>query len=91
LKHDKALSKKPPASHLRDVPDYLLDPKTQEASKLVKLSRDAMGNSKSMHREGSKKKSRKTRDPLKTFSAEVFLLLLFFSLEVMPLFNICES
>ncbi|GMY11966.1 DEAD-box ATP-dependent RNA helicase 16 [Fagus crenata] len=70
LKHDKALSKKPPASHLRDVPDYLLDPKTQEASKLVKLSRDAMGNSKSMHREGSKKKSRKTRDPLKTFSAE---------------------
>jgi hypothetical protein len=36
LKHDKALSKKPPAPHLLDVPDYLLDPKTQEASKLVK-------------------------------------------------------
>ncbi|GMY21835.1 DEAD-box ATP-dependent RNA helicase 16 [Fagus crenata] len=70
LKHDKALSKKPPASHLLDVPDYLLDPKTQEASKLVKLSRDAMGNSKSMRREGSKRKFRKTRDPLKTFSAE---------------------
>jgi ATP-dependent RNA helicase DDX56/DBP9 len=70
LKHDKALSKKPPPPHLRDVPDYLLDPKTQEASKLVKLSRDAMGSSKSMRREGSKRKFRKTRDPLKTFSAE---------------------
>ncbi|XP_075656361.1 DEAD-box ATP-dependent RNA helicase 16 isoform X1 [Castanea sativa] len=70
LKHDKALSKKPPAPHLRDVPDYLLDPKTQEASKLVKLSRAAMGNNKSMRREGSKKKFRKSKDPLKTFSAE---------------------
>ena len=80
LKHDKALSKKPPPPHLRDVPDYLLDPKTQEASKLVKLSRDAMGNSKSMRREGSKRKFRKTRDPLKTFSAEVFSLLLLHSL-----------
>ncbi|KAK4584930.1 hypothetical protein RGQ29_022556 [Quercus rubra] len=70
LKHDKALSKKPPAPHLRDVPDYLLDPKTQEASKLVKLSRAAMGNNKSMRREGSRKKFRKSKDPLKTFSAE---------------------
>ena len=80
LKHDKALSKKPPPPHLRDVPDYLLDPKTQEASKLVKLSRDAMGSSKSMRHEGSKRKFRKTRDPLKTFSAEVFSLLLLHSL-----------
>ena len=77
LKFDKALSKKPPPPHLHDVPDYLLDPKTQEASKLVKLSKDAMRNSKSMCHEGSKRTFRKTRDPLKTFSAEIFSLLYF--------------
>lgn len=74
LKHDKVLSKKPPAPHLRDVPDYLLDPKTQEACKMVKLARAAMGNNNSARRHGRpKKKSRRDRDPLKTFSAEVFI------------------
>lgn len=71
LKHDKALSKDPPAPHLRDVPDYLLDQKTREASKMVKLTRAAMGDNKSARRQGAKKKFRKSRNPLKTFSAEV--------------------
>ncbi|KAI3423156.1 uncharacterized protein J3R85_011281, partial [Psidium guajava] len=70
LKHDKVLSKKPPAPHLRDVPDYLLDPTTQEASKMVKLARAAMGKSNSANRLGTRRKSRKSRDPLKTFTVE---------------------
>ncbi|KAL5556748.1 hypothetical protein UlMin_038984 [Ulmus minor] len=70
LKHDKVLSKKPPAPHLRDVPEYLKDAKTQEASKMVKLARAAMGNTNSARRHGSKKNFRKSKDPLKTFSAE---------------------
>ncbi|KAL5755137.1 hypothetical protein ACOSP7_023357 [Xanthoceras sorbifolium] len=70
LKHDKVLSKKPPAPHLRDVPDYLLDPTTQEACKMVKLARAAMGHNNPARRHGSKKKSRRDGDPLKTFSAE---------------------
>lgn len=69
LKHDKDLSKKPPASHLRDVPDYLLDAKTQEACKMVKLARAAMGNKNSSRRQGPRRKFRKS-DPLKSFSAE---------------------
>ncbi|KZV24948.1 DEAD-box ATP-dependent RNA helicase 16-like [Dorcoceras hygrometricum] len=71
LKHDKLLSKKMPAPHLRNVPEYLLDPTTQEASKIVKLARAAMGNAKSTHRKGFKGKFKRSRDPLKTFSAEV--------------------
>ncbi|KAJ0097174.1 hypothetical protein Patl1_28468 [Pistacia atlantica] len=59
LKHDKVLSKKPPAPHLRDVPDYLLDPTTQEARKMVKLARAAMGNNNPSRRQGSKRRSRK--------------------------------
>lgn len=70
LKHDKVLSKKDPAPHLRDVPEYLLDPTTQEASKIVKLARAAMGNTNTNRRKGFKGKFRKSRDPLKTFSAE---------------------
>ncbi|XP_021274140.1 DEAD-box ATP-dependent RNA helicase 16 [Herrania umbratica] len=70
LKHDKVLSKEPPAPHLRDVPDYLLDQKTRDASKMVKLARAAMGDNKSARRQGSKRKFRKSRDPLKTFSSE---------------------
>lgn len=77
MKHDKILSKKPPAPHLRDVPDYLLDPKTQEASKFVKLARAAMGNTKSARHGRSKKNLKKGGDPLKTFSAEVLLLIFF--------------
>ncbi|GKD79937.1 hypothetical protein Tco_1342558, partial [Tanacetum coccineum] len=42
LKHDKLLSKKAPATHLREVPEYLLDNYSQ-ASKFVKLTRAAMG------------------------------------------------
>ncbi|KAL6961299.1 DEAD-box ATP-dependent RNA helicase 16, partial [Sarracenia purpurea var. burkii] len=70
LKHDKVLSKKAPALHLRDVPEYLLDPTTQEASKIVKLARAAMGNASSARRKAFKGKFRNGRDPLKTFSAE---------------------
>ncbi|PPD86033.1 hypothetical protein GOBAR_DD17034 [Gossypium barbadense] len=70
LKHDKVLSKEPPAPHLRDVPDYLLDQKTRDASKMVKLTRAAMGDNKSSRRQGAKKRFRKSRDPLKSFSAE---------------------
>ncbi|KAJ4962324.1 hypothetical protein NE237_022263 [Protea cynaroides] len=70
LKHDKVLSKKPPPQHLKAVPEYLLDATTREASKIVKFARAAMGNTKSAHRPGSKKKFRKSGDPLKTFSAE---------------------
>ncbi|CDP02636.1 unnamed protein product [Coffea canephora] len=70
LKHDKVLSKKDPAPHLRDVPEYLLDPTTQEARKIVKLVRAAMGNNNTARRKGFKGKFRKSRDPLKTFSAE---------------------
>ncbi|KAK9054154.1 hypothetical protein SSX86_025231 [Deinandra increscens subsp. villosa] len=71
LKHDKLLSKKPPATHLRDVPEYLLDPTTQQASKFVKLTRAAMGrdNNNNTNR-GRKPRSKKAGDPLKTFSAE---------------------
>ncbi|PSR87907.1 DEAD-box ATP-dependent RNA helicase [Actinidia chinensis var. chinensis] len=70
LKHDKVLSKKAPASHLRDVPEYLLDPTTQEASKIVKLARAAMGNTNAARRKGFKGKFRKDKDPLKSLSAE---------------------
>ncbi|KAJ9170527.1 hypothetical protein P3X46_018628 [Hevea brasiliensis] len=70
LKHDKVLSKKPPAPHLRDVPDYLLDPTTKEASKMVKLARAAMGNNNSARRQGSRSKFKRSRDPLKSFSVE---------------------
>lgn len=72
LKHDKPLSKKAPAPHLRDVPAYLLDPTTQEASKIVKLASAVMRkNNNSSRRKGSQGKSR-NRDPLKSFSAEVY-------------------
>ncbi|KAJ8765503.1 hypothetical protein K2173_014625 [Erythroxylum novogranatense] len=70
LKHDKVLSKKPPAPHLRDVPDYLIDQKTKEASKIIKLARAAMGINNSGRRQGFKRKHRKNKDPLKTFSVE---------------------
>ncbi|KAJ4714676.1 DEAD-box ATP-dependent RNA helicase [Melia azedarach] len=69
LKHDKDLSKRPADPHLRDVPDYLLDPTTKEACKMVKLARAAMGNKNSSRRQGARKKFRKS-DPLKSFSAE---------------------
>ncbi|XP_077238452.1 P-loop containing nucleoside triphosphate hydrolases superfamily protein [Tasmannia lanceolata] len=70
LKHDKVLSKKPPPSHLRVVPDYLLDPTTQEASKIVKLARAAMGKTGSNRRMVPNRRIGRSRDPLKTFSAE---------------------
>ncbi|KAJ0531709.1 putative RNA helicase [Helianthus annuus] len=70
LKHDKLLSKKAPAPHLRDVPEYLLDPTTQQASKFVKLTRAAMGRNNNSGR-GCKKAG----DPLKTFSADVCVAL----------------
>lgn len=76
LKHDKVLSKKPAAPHLRDVPEYLVDATTREASKVVKLARAAMGNNNAPRHHGSKKKFRRNKDPLKTFSAEVSGLLI---------------
>ncbi|KAL0699085.1 hypothetical protein Bca4012_055207 [Brassica carinata] len=71
LKHDKLPSKTAPAPHLKDIPEYLVDPKTQEASKMVKLARAAMGNSRRSggRNKTNKKRSRKGGDPLKTFSA----------------------
>ncbi|KAL0332367.1 UNVERIFIED_CONTAM: DEAD-box ATP-dependent RNA helicase 16 [Sesamum calycinum] len=66
----QVLSKNAPAQHLRDVPEYLLDPTTQEASKIVKLARAAMGNPSSTRRKGFRGKFKRSRDPLKTFSAE---------------------
>ncbi|RLN39668.1 DEAD-box ATP-dependent RNA helicase 16 [Panicum miliaceum] len=73
LKHDKLLSNKEIPAHLRDVPDYLIDPKTKEASNVVKLSRAAMGIDKPQRRkrQGFKGGSGKSRDPLRTFSAEL--------------------
>ncbi|XP_050375588.1 DEAD-box ATP-dependent RNA helicase 16 [Argentina anserina] len=70
LKHDKVLSKKPPAPHLRVVPDYLLDATTKEASKRVKLARAAMGNNNPGRRQGFKKKFKKDKDPLKSLCAQ---------------------
>ncbi|EOA16221.1 hypothetical protein CARUB_v10004361mg [Capsella rubella] len=71
LRHDKPLSKTAPAPHLKDVPEYLVDPKTQEASKMVKLNGAAMGNSRRSgggRNNKNKKRSRKGSDPLKTFN-----------------------
>lgn len=70
LKHDKMLSKKAPPPHLRDLPDYLLDPTTKEVSKSLKLARAAMGHNNSARGRGSKRNFRKNKDPLKSFSAE---------------------
>ncbi|KAM0062852.1 putative RNA helicase [Helianthus debilis subsp. tardiflorus] len=70
LKHDKLLSKKAPAPHLRDVPEYLLDPTTQQASKFVKLTRAAMGRNNNNNGRGRKARPKKAGDPLKTFSAD---------------------
>ncbi|XP_062212275.1 DEAD-box ATP-dependent RNA helicase 16 [Phragmites australis] len=72
LKHDKLLSNKAIPAHLRDVPEYLIDPKTKEASNVVKLNRAAMGIDKPQRRRRQvfKGGSGKSRDPLKTFSAE---------------------
>lgn len=67
LKHDKVLSKKPPAPHLSDVPDYLLDATTKEASKMVKLTRAAMGNNNSARRQGPKRNFRKKQRPPQVF------------------------
>ncbi|KAL0921883.1 hypothetical protein M5K25_008998 [Dendrobium thyrsiflorum] len=71
LKHDKLLSKHAPPAHLRDVPEYLLDPTTQEASKTVKLARAAMGIENRKRPTAFNKGFRKSTDPLKTFTAEV--------------------
>ncbi|XP_077223164.1 DEAD-box ATP-dependent RNA helicase 16-like isoform X1 [Tasmannia lanceolata] len=70
LKHDIVLSRKPPPSHLRVVPDYLLDPTTQEASKIVKLARAAVGKTEPRRLMGPNRRIGRGRDPLKTFSAE---------------------
>ncbi|KAG0483379.1 hypothetical protein HPP92_011463 [Vanilla planifolia] len=70
LKHDKLLSKKAPAAHLLDVPDYLLDSVTKEARKMVKLSRAAMRINKTTKRTLFNKGFGKSRDPLKTFTAK---------------------
>eukprot|EP01018_Ginkgo_biloba_P036705 Gb_38528 [translate_table: standard] len=70
LKHDKVLSKNQPLSHLRAVPDYLLDPTTEAASKVVKFARAAMRQSQPRHDGRLKRKSGRSGDPLKTFSAQ---------------------
>ncbi|KAM0841514.1 hypothetical protein ACQ4PT_058948 [Festuca glaucescens] len=72
LKHDKILSNKAIPVHLRDVPEYLIDPTTKEASNAIKLSRAAMGvdNPGRKKRMGFRRGSGKSSDPLRTFSAE---------------------
>ncbi|XP_042447186.1 DEAD-box ATP-dependent RNA helicase 16-like [Zingiber officinale] len=70
LKHDKLLSKKAPPSHLREVPEYLVDKTTKEASKLLKLSMAAMGIQPVKKRPKLKRGLVISRDPLKTSSAE---------------------
>ncbi|RWW11353.1 hypothetical protein GW17_00025043 [Ensete ventricosum] len=65
------LSKKAPPSHLREVPEYLVDLTTKEASKILKLTRAAMGIKASKKRPGFRRGLGRSRDPLKTFSAEV--------------------
>ncbi|KAH7689777.1 RNA helicase protein [Dioscorea alata] len=73
LKHDKFLSKKPPPAHLSEVPVYLRDAATEEASKNVKLSRAAMGIDNLNKQRGFRRgfsRFGKNRDPLKSFSAE---------------------
>lgn len=70
LKHDKVLSKKQPAVHLRTVPEYLRDPSTEAASRAMKISRAAMGQSKTNYVKRKVKRSGDD-DPLKTFSAKV--------------------
>ncbi|XP_074581377.1 DEAD-box ATP-dependent RNA helicase 16 [Curcuma longa] len=70
LKHDKLLSKKAPPSHLREVPEYLIDRTTKEASSLLKLSMAAMGIKTSKKRPKLKGGLGSSRDPLKTFSIE---------------------
>ncbi|XP_057826994.2 DEAD-box ATP-dependent RNA helicase 16 isoform X2 [Cryptomeria japonica] len=67
LKHDKVLSKKQPSSHLCAIPDYLVDPTTEAASKVVKLARGAMGQNKHRSSGWLKKGSGRSADPLKTF------------------------
>ncbi|KAJ1697527.1 hypothetical protein LUZ63_006039 [Rhynchospora breviuscula] len=73
LKHDKILTNKVIPAHLKEIPEYLVDPTTKEASKAVKLTRAAMGidtGPKRKHRPGFRKGSGKTSDPLRTFSAQ---------------------
>ncbi|XP_068654578.1 DEAD-box ATP-dependent RNA helicase 16 isoform X2 [Aristolochia californica] len=70
LKHDKVLSKKPPPSHLQAVPEYLVDPTTKEASRIVKLARAAMGKTGPRKKGGAFRRFRKSSDPLKSFSAK---------------------
>jgi ATP-dependent RNA helicase DDX56/DBP9 len=50
LKHDKLLSNKAIPAHLRDIPEYIIDPKTKEANNVVKLTRAAMGLNKPQRR-----------------------------------------
>lgn len=70
LKHDKALSKTQAPSHLRKIPDYLMDPTTKAAKESLKMARAAMGNNNSARRQGARKRNRKSKDPLKSLSAE---------------------
>ncbi|KAJ3697942.1 hypothetical protein LUZ61_001647 [Rhynchospora tenuis] len=73
LKHDKILTNKVIPAHLKEIPEYLVDPTTKEASKAVKLTRAAMGidtGPKRKHRPAFRKGSGKTSDPLRTFSAQ---------------------
>lgn len=65
------LSKKAPPSHLRLVPEYLVDKTTKEASNLLKLSMAAMGIKPVKKRPKLKRGLGISRDPLRTFSAEV--------------------
>lgn len=60
----------PPAPHLRDVPAYLLDPTTQEASKIVKLASALTRKIKLLSKGGSVSESH-ANDSIKFYSGGI--------------------
>ncbi|KAJ3672819.1 hypothetical protein LUZ60_006193 [Juncus effusus] len=81
LKHDKILTNKAIPSHLKEIPEYLVDPAAKEASKIIKLTRAAMRINDNNNNRRRNNKSRpgfrngsgsggKSKDPLKSFDAK---------------------
>ncbi|KAK4393502.1 DEAD-box ATP-dependent RNA helicase 16 [Sesamum angolense] len=60
LKHDKVLSKNAPAQHLRDVPEYLLDPQHKKLARLLEVVQ--LEGPKRPHRAGMKRKGKNQDD-----------------------------
>lgn len=68
LKHDKVLSKIAPAPHLKTVPEYLLDPTTEAASRAVNLARAAMNLAQTSFVKRRKNKRLRVADPPTAFT-----------------------